>query len=183
MLNMIQHLIYNLNPYISCKGFLFILYQTFYMKPQHRLINYINEIESYIPKHESKNLVVSKSTVGWQIDHSLKVINGIIAALKDAPTDKTSKLTLLGHFCLTTRYIPRGKGKAPKRVLPPDHIEEKQLYKQLTSAKFLVPKIQSIDSKATFKHPYFGVLSKKQTIRFIEVHTNHHLKIIRDILK
>jgi hypothetical protein len=153
------------------------------MKQTQKLSKYLEEIKSHIPKFEEKNLKVTKSTVGWQIDHSLKVINGIISALKDAPTDKKSKLTLLGRFCLTTKYIPRGKGKAPKQVLPPETIEESELNTQLATAKTLVPLLKDINPKTTFKHPYFGVLNTKQTIKFIEVHTKHHLKIIEDILK
>ncbi len=153
------------------------------MTSPNRLDSYIKDFESYIPQHEHHNLKVSKSTVGWQIDHSLKVINGIIGQLKEAPTDKKSKLTLLGRFCLATRYIPRGKGKAPKTVLPPEHIELSQLNEQLELAKKRLPEIQNVNAKATFKHPYFGILTKKQTLKFIEVHTNHHLKIVRDILK
>jgi hypothetical protein len=33
-----------------------------------------------------------------------------------------------------------------------------------------------------FEHPYFGKLKLKETIRFLEIHTQHHLDIIRDII-
>ena len=73
-------------------------------------------------------------------------------------------------------------GKSPKYVLPPEHIEKAQLDNQLSTAKTLIPQLGGVTNKATFKHPYFGILTKRQSIRFIEVHTKHHLKIIRDIL-
>lgn len=130
-----------------------------------------------------RNEKVSASTVGWQIDHSFKVINGVLGLLNNAPTDKKTKLTLLGRFCLLTGYIPRGKGKAPKQVLPPEHITKSDLDSQLDSARKAIKKVPNINKKATFKHPFFGVLSKKQTLCFLETHTRHHLKIIRDILK
>jgi len=148
-----------------------------------KLHTYLNTIETYIPELNKTNTQVSSSSVGWQADHSLKVINGVINSLKTAPTDKKPKLTLLGRFCLLTRYIPRGKGKAPKVVLPPENISKADVVKQLEEAKTLITELSSINSKATFKHPYFGVLNKKQTIKFVEVHTNHHLKIIKDIMK
>ncbi|WP_299116231.1 DinB family protein [uncultured Winogradskyella sp.] len=153
------------------------------MSNHSKLDSYIKQFETYIPEYEVSNSKVSKSTVGWQIDHSLKVINGVINALKNAPTDKKSKLTMPGRFCLTLRYIPRGKGKAPKYVLPPEHIEKAHLDEQLLMAKELVPQLKTINTKATFKHPFFGILTKQQTIKFIEVHTKHHLKIVKDILK
>ncbi|MGV6830619.1 MAG: DUF1569 domain-containing protein [bacterium] len=121
--------------------------------------------------------------MGWQIDHSLKVINGVIGMLKNAPTNKQPKVTLMGRICMLFRYIPRGRGKAPDRVLPPDIITKEALEKQLSLAKQNITMISNMDSRSTFEHLYFGILSKKQTIRFLETHTKHHLKIIRDILK
>lgn len=94
------------------------------MKKSKKLSNYIAEFESYIPQFETSNTIVSESTIGWQIDHSLKVINGIIGILKGSKDEENSKLTLLGRFCLTTSYIPRGRGKSPKQVLPPKEIKK-----------------------------------------------------------
>ena len=148
-----------------------------------RLTRYINKIEAYAPHHEATNTKVSKSTIGWQLAHSLKAMNVVIDLIKTAPTDKKPKITNFGRFCLFARYIPRGKGKAPKGVLPPENIDLEVLDQQIKTAKKLVKDLEGVSDKATFKHPYFGILTKSQTIRFIEVHTNHHLKIVRDILK
>jgi len=153
------------------------------MKELTRLTKYLNRFEKVIPQFEEKNLLVSKSSVGWQIDHSLKVINGIISQLKTSSNSKKPKRTLLGKFCLLTRYIPRGRGKAPKVVLPPEVIKLKDLLEQLELARLNITDYPKIDAKATFKHPYFGILNKTSTFKFLEVHTNHHLKIIDDILK
>ena len=153
------------------------------MSNTNRITKYITIIESYLPEYEASNPKISTSTVGWQLDHSLKVINGVIMLLKNAPTGKQPKVTLFGLFCLWTRYIPRGKGKAPKTVMPPETINLSELHHQIETAKQLLADLKNIPQKATFKHPYFGVLTKTQTIKFIEVHTKHHLKIIKDILR
>lgn len=64
------------------------------MKPPNKLSQYLNRFEAVIPQFETKNLKVSKSSVGWQIDHSLKVINGIINQLKASPINAKPKHTL-----------------------------------------------------------------------------------------
>ena len=47
-----------------------------------QLQSQINELESYIDKHELKKESVSNSTVAWQIEHSLLTLNMIINAVK-----------------------------------------------------------------------------------------------------
>ena len=44
-------------------------------------------------------------------------------------------------------------------------------------------KLENISKDHYFEHPFFGKIKRKETIRFLEIHTNHHLKIIDDILK
>lgn len=41
------------------------------------------EFENYFQHFEKQNYLVSKSSVGWQIDHSLKVIINIVSVLKN----------------------------------------------------------------------------------------------------
>lgn len=147
-----------------------------------KLSKYLDELEAYIPAFKIQNTAISKSTVGWQVDHSLKVINGVVETLKKAPTNKRPNISMYGRVFLALRYFPRGKARAPKYVLPPETIEKEALEKQLDEAKKSIQLSSSIHPKVTFKHPYFGVLNRAQTITFIEVHTKHHLKIIRDIL-
>ena len=43
--------------------------------------------------------------------------------------------------------------------------------------------MKELHANSNFKHPYFGVLNLKMTKRFLEIHTNHHLKIIKEILQ
>ena len=80
-------------------------------------------------------------------------------------------------------YIPRGKGKAPKQVAPKEEFTTEQLKPLLSTAKSNVDGLSTLDKIVNFNHPYFGVLNKKQTVKFLGIHTHHHLKIIKDILK
>lgn len=142
------------------------------------------EIEENIPKKDFKNEHVSKSTIGWQLDHALKVVNGVCKMLEASnPKTYTSNFNLTRTVMFTFGYFPRGKGKSPKVVLPPDVITSENLLNQLAVAKTNLEKIKSLPKTSHFEHFLFGDLTKKQTVRFIEIHTKHHLKIVRDMLK
>ncbi|WP_246457507.1 DUF1569 domain-containing protein [Winogradskyella echinorum] len=154
------------------------------MEKNKRITSYINQLENHIPKHETANPKVSKSTIGWQVDHSLKVINNVAKALQTSdPELYKNNFSFLGKFFFTIGFFPRGKAKAPKHVKPPEVVLEEDLRSQVLLAKSNIETLQDLDKNAFFKHPLFGNINTKRVHRFLELHTHHHLKIIDDILK
>jgi hypothetical protein len=148
------------------------------------LIPFIKELESDVSSKEKRNDKISKSDIAWQIDHSLKVFNLVSdTLLKSDPELYSSKLNKWRLLLFTIGYFPRGKVKAPKYVQPPELILKEDLASQIQLAFQNIEKIKYANDHAHFKHFIFGVLNKSRTIRFLQLHTNHHLKIIRDILK
>ena len=148
------------------------------------LIPLIKELESYISVKDKRNDTISKSDVAWQIDHSLKVINLVIEATANSnPKEYKRRFNKWRLFLFTLGYIPRGKARAPKIVKPPEVISIADLNTQVQLAKKNVERLNPLDKNANFTHFVFGQLNKAKTIQFLQLHTNHHLKIIRDILK
>jgi len=147
------------------------------------LIPLVKELESYIALKEKRNDSISKSDVAWQIDHSLKVINLVSHSfLNSNPKLYKSHFNKWRILLFTLGYIPRGKAKAPKIVKPTEIISSEDLNSQSQLAYQNIENLKSANKNAYFIHFVFSVLNKKRTIRFLQLHTNHHLKIIRDIL-
>ncbi len=144
----------------------------------------LSELESAIPQLEKINEDVSKVSVGWQIDHSFNVILAICKTIQASdPVKYEASFNLKRNLLLMIGTFPRGKAKAPKTTIPTGEITQEGLRKKLDAVKAEIPKIQSLHPDAYFYHPLFKKLNLKRTQRFMEVHTNHHLKIINDILK
>lgn len=148
------------------------------------LKNLISQLESKIPFFDKANPSVSNSTVGWQIEHSLKTIHQISLAVKNSnPIEYQWKFNKSKLFISIIGFIPRGKAKAPKVVLPDGTISEESLTNSLQNVKTIIEEWKSLDKNAYFQHPFFGNLNKKSTEWFLKLHTNHHLKIVNDICK
>jgi len=146
------------------------------------LHNLLSQLESKIPFYEMSNSSVSNTTVGWQIEHSLKTIYLIVQAVKNSnPQEYHWKFNKNKLFISVIGFIPRGKAKAPKVVLPDDNITEETLKNSLKNVKTLLLDWYSLDKNSYFPHPYFGDLNKKSTLWFLKLHTQHHLKIVNDI--
>ncbi len=160
------------------------LSKTFQSSHLNKLQNHeLHELRDAIAKGNHTSLVSSKGTY-WHIDHSLKAIIAISTALTESNPKKYSlEFSLSRIYIFSRRSIPRGVGKAPKVVLPPEEISSSLLEDQFSVLETLLTKLDNADSKQFFKHPYFGKLNKRRTCIFLRIHTRHHLKIIRDILK
>jgi len=144
----------------------------------------LDQFESRIPLFEKENLAISKSNIGWHIEHSLLTLNGVIKFLTHSnPKDYKWKFNFIRIIVLKTGKIPRGKAKAPQIVVPKDTISKTQLLANLEQTRKLVLELETISKEHYFEHPFFGKLKRNDTIRFLEIHTNHHLKIIEDIIK
>lgn len=149
-----------------------------------QLQNLINELESNIPDFEKFNRAVSYSTVGWQIDHSLIVINTVIDQLKNSnPENYKWKFSKFRLIIQITNTIPRGKVRVPKSVKPLDVATAQELKTKLELAKDNIAALENLPAKSYFTHPFFGDLKLRPAIWFLKLHTHHHLKIVEDILK
>jgi hypothetical protein len=151
------------------------------MNPLHNLLL---QLENHIPDFEKTNSNVSNSTVGWQIDHCLLVINGIIGQLENSnPSEFQSKFNFKRFIVFTTGKIPRGKIRAPKVVTPVEIATLEELKFEIEIAKNNIQKLNDLPKKSFFKHPFLSNLNVKQTEKFLLIHTKHHLKIIEEVLK
>jgi hypothetical protein len=150
-------------------------------------MNTINPIlvilSSKINAFDRKNIDVSKSSVGWHLEHSLKTIDQIVTACKKSDPSTYQWKFKLNRFLIldVLQKIPRGKAKAPKVVQPEGDISKESLQMHLDKVYQNLENWEALHENCYFFHPYFGNLNKKATEKFLVLHTNHHLKIIEDI--
>ena len=152
------------------------------MKHMKQLQSILDQLESHIPHFEKTNPVVSQSTIGWQIDHSLLVFNSVFNQLKDSnPASYKWRFNWIRFYIQVTNKIPRGKVRAPKLVNPVAIATLEELQIKLELARKNITDISTISANSYFTHPFFGDLKLKSAIWFLKLHTKHHLKIIKDI--
>ena len=144
----------------------------------------LTEIKSLIQKGDLVNDKISKKGTYWHIDHSLQILNSICEVLEHSnPGDYQPKFSFTKFVIMKTGYIPRGKGRAPKQTLPQNIKTKEELFTEVDNAVNAIKKLDALPSNKTFRHPLFGWLNLEDTIKFMGIHTHHHMKILRDIVK
>lgn len=129
---------------------------------------------------------ISGWTIGEQLDHTLQVANKISALLLKKQLTESPGVNMRGRFVLTSGFIPRGKAQAPAHVLPKKR-EREELEAAVERAREQLGLLAADGGYLKsphryFEHPFLGGLTPAQSLRFIEVHTRHHLKIVDEIL-
>lgn len=135
-------------------------------------------------KHADKQVeTVSKKSVVWHVHHSLLVMSGICFLLeKSNPNDYDPKFSFLKWGIMTFGIIPRGKARAPKEVVPPENFSLTDLESLFSKVELQLKELEKLSENQFYRHHLFGDLKLQTSIRFIGIHTKHHLKIIRDIV-
>lgn len=149
-----------------------------------KLIALIEELETKIPHSEKINSTVSAGSVGWHIHHSLLVgLNIIQAVERSDPQLYSRKFNMRKTLVFTLNKIPRGKAKAPESVQPKEQIGGAEMEEHFELLKSRLPVLKNLHPNSYFKHPFFGNLHVKDTIKMLTLHTKHHISIINDIIK
>lgn len=155
------------------------------MKPIIVLNEQISELGSYLSRENKVNLEISKWSIYQQIEHILLVNTQVLEMVEagKTPEDQKSR-SILSYVTLTFGFIPRGRAESPNYVLP-ESSDKNDLLKLIEKFKAQLIRVKSLETfnsnEVVGNHPYFGGLSRSEWLRFIEIHTRHHLKIIRDI--
>ena len=147
------------------------------------LIALIDELETKLPFIEQKKESVSQVTVGWHLEHSLLALVKMITAVEQSnPAEYEWKFSLSRSVVLMLGKFPRGRAKAPDSVKPGGEITRATITRLIEKAKQKAEQFEKLSNDKFFKHPVFGNVQLKQARRIIAIHTQHHIKIINDII-
>ena len=142
------------------------------------------ELENKIPNQELLNPSVSKSSVGWHIEHILLTMNLVLESIqKSNPENYKRTFNFNRILVFTLNKIPRGRVRAPKAVQPNEDFNSDSLKNHLEKVKINLEKLGILSANNYFEHPFMGQLNLKSTIKFIKIHTKHHLNIIKEIIE
>ena len=143
---------------------------------------YLDEIYTYVEHEHQLNTAVSSVNVGWHIEHtSLVIIKIIETVIKSDPKKYKWKFSLIRLIIFLKNKFPRGKAKAPE-IVKPKQIEKTDFQQLLIQTKQALQQLKQADPNQYFLHPVFGDLNKKNTFIMLDIHTRHHLDIVKDII-
>lgn len=139
------------------------------------------------PKLAKRNERVSGWSPAEHLDHMAKVSLWALRSMaKPAKQPAPKGISLAGRLVLFLGWLPRGIGKAPAGVTgqPASVAEIEAALTNLESTLDALPlDALRASREAVVPHPRFGALTPPQALRLVVVHTNHHLRIIDDILR
>ena len=132
---------------------------------------------------------------GWSpaqhLDH-IWLANGksLMAAAYAAEGKKTvadGALNDAGRALLANETIPRGQMSAPENVSPPHGLDRNRLRQTLARSQKALATVSDAmgmlpEATGRIPHPALGALTATQWLRFVRIHSDHHLDIVNDIL-
>lgn len=153
------------------------------MNTTQKLSEQISEMRGYLEHQPFITSDVSEWSVMQQIEHVCLVSNGLFFSLNRSKGDKSADKSLKKMAFFKARFIPRGAVKAPDFVAPNPDSTPQSVSKLLDNFEAGISEVEKAPENKTSKHPLLGLLSPQETLDFVSIHTEHHLKIVREILK
>jgi hypothetical protein len=132
---------------------------------------------------------VSAWSVAQQLEHlgltGEKVLDVLDAILRDPATPPRGRPNPAGWMVLLSGRIPRGRVQTRPEWVPPDSSPERarQGVAALAArtAALAARAGELAAARATRPHPRLGQLDARRWLRFLVIHQEHHLRLVRDI--
>lgn len=148
-----------------------------------KILQQLQEVSFFKDFYDESNAQVSAASAGWHIEHLLLVFTSILEGLKKSDSGQYApRFNIFKLLIMATGHISRNRGKAPKFTLP-QQLDAQGVEDKIERVRQQLSELQHLHPRAHIHHPYFGHLNVSESLRFLYIHTHHHLKIIRDILK
>lgn len=128
---------------------------------------------------------ISDWSIAQQLDHLLRsivVASDFLLEERDRPR---GGINLLGRVLLLVGRLPRGRARSPE-VLVGRPLPVAELRRELDEVRSRIAALAerrdlASDREPRVPHPYFGGLTATQTVHFVGIHTDHHLRIAEEI--
>jgi hypothetical protein len=148
-----------------------------------KIIGLLNELRAGFPQYALMRVDVSAADAGWHLEHSMLVIRRAYRAVLDSdPAVYRPNYSIRTYlFFNVVKKIPRGRTKAPAAVVPAPGITEDTLHQSFDKTMLAIADFEKAGAKQYFHHRLLGNLDRDRTRLLMELHTRHHLDIIRDI--
>jgi hypothetical protein len=142
----------------------------------------LSDLSTYIEYAEQSDNSVSSVNVGWHIEHALLVIIKIIETVCKSDANQYKwKFNFSRTIAFTLYRFPRGIGKAPD-IVNPSQKDKTDFQALFSEARLSVEALKKVANHQFFLHPIFGNLNRKNTFTMLDIHTKHHIAIIKDII-
>jgi hypothetical protein len=128
---------------------------------------------------------VSGWSVGQQLDHLLQAAQASLDRILDAPAPLARRINLTGRVLLGLGWFPRGAARSPKAFEGRDRTAA-EIAASIAGVRAALDRVRERPDlvgrpEAVVPHPYFRGLTGAQALRMVAVHTEHHLKIVREL--
>jgi hypothetical protein len=160
----------------------------------HSLLNTIAVYEAILARVSEESFMQSPSHGNWSYSETYSHIfqSGLLSfiaienCIQHNGVLSRKSIQWIPMLILYFGQFPPGKIKAPKRIASMvKKISKEEAQALIKKCKLrlqeISPLVNAADPHQKIKHPRLGLLNAKQWLRFIEIHTNHHVKQLKRI--
>ena len=125
---------------------------------------------------------ISEWSIGQHAEHVVRATSALtILVMRNRASEGSNESGAMKVALLNQGFIPRGVAQAPEGTLPAEETDIDALNQLILKTSNRIRRLAEVGPDAAAIHPYLGEMKRDEAIRFMEIHLDHHLQIMREI--